>query len=364
MGPVSSITTAPVSIGNAIRGSSASARRIKNGVRITGRDFCFTALQTAGASGGNITTWCMAGGTPLTPGAFIDSNLRQQVQVYQKFKWNKCTVHYITSSSTATTGDVLFYYQKNRNSVFLSQTSNNLLPFVMSDTNCVMGPQWQNLSLACEIKPEWKSTDYGMSSQLDYYSAGDLFLLSNTTSTDSPGYVIMDYEIDFAEEQISPRLAIFPIFRIQWWNMALYYSGSTLSQYASIPFISGGGTAKSLANIASAYPANTAVGDVFKIIIDATNSPAPTGQFTAILHSLAASNVIQNQLSVMDGTTLYATVFSPTQVYLYMTAEEAFASTNPIATNVAISMASTLTLEVWMSYIGNCGGTYDINPTY
>jgi len=210
-GPVARINTAPVAIGNSVRGSKSNVVKTALGVTVSGRDFAFTPIGTD-----SVTSWTMVGGTPLTPAAFSDSVLRSYMQMYQKFRWRKLIAHYITSSPTSANGDIMFYLQKDRNSVFLNQTSPQLLPFVMSDENTTMGPQWTNHSAELTLKEDWKLTDYGMHADPDDYAAGDLFLLSKTTTVDSPGYVIFDYVVEFAQLQVSPRLLTLPIPRAQW----------------------------------------------------------------------------------------------------------------------------------------------------
>ena len=230
-GAVATVNTAPVAIGNSVRGSKSVVRASSEGVVVSGRDFAFTPVGTS-----TVATWTICGGTPLCPAAFGDTAIRQYMQMYQKFKWRRLIAHYITSSPTSSTGDVMFYRQKNRNSVFLNQTSSQLLPFVMSDEDTIIGPQWTNHSCDLSITPEWRSTDYGMNSDLNEYAAGDLFLLSKTNSTDSPGYVIFDYVIEFRDLQISPRLLTLPIPRIQWYQTNLGITATAVTVGDSLSF--------------------------------------------------------------------------------------------------------------------------------
>lgn len=48
-GPVASVTTAPVAIGNTIRGTVAKTTSIKDGVRVSGRDFAFAVSASVAA---------------------------------------------------------------------------------------------------------------------------------------------------------------------------------------------------------------------------------------------------------------------------------------------------------------------------
>jgi len=359
-GPVTSISTAPVAIGNSIRGSGSVVKNITGGVSITGRDFMFPAKAS-----GSISTWCMVGGTPITPAAFSDSYIRSFLQLYQKFRIRKIIAHYITSSSTSSTGDVLFYFQKNRDSVFLSQTSTQLLPFVMSDKNTVLGPQWSNHSTMLDVKGTWKSTDYGMEPLLDAYSEGELFLLSKTATTDSPGYVIFDYVIDFCEINVSPRLLSLPISRIQWSNTNLRFTTPTTIQVTRMPFLIAGNGIDGNAAVA---PTGATIGDIYKVIIDVTNSTAPTNSGgTAATFSNFVEFAVNGRgggstytLPLVDGTTLYAAYDG--------TAFELFPNLNAAATNIDYALAgvtgtNTVNLQCWVSYVTSVG-VINLNPNF
>jgi hypothetical protein len=359
-GPVTSISTAPVAIGNSIRGSGSVVKNISGGVSVTGRDFMFPAKAS-----GSISTWCMVGGTPITPAAFSDSYIRSFLQLYQKFRVRKLIAHYITSSSTSSTGDVLFYFQKNRDSVFLSQTSTQLLPFVMSDKNTVLGPQWSNHSTMLDVKGTWKSTDYGMESLLDAYSEGELFLLSKTATTDSPGYVIFDYVIDFCEMNVSPRLNSIPISRIQWSNTSLKWSTATTAGATRLPFTIGGNGIDGNAAVA---PTGSVVGDIYKVIIDVTNSPAITNTSGTVA---TFNNFLQITVTgrgggagylvpLVDGTTLYA-AYDGTAFELFESLDGASTGSGYVVAGV--TGTNTVTLQCWVSYVTSIG-TINLNPNF
>jgi len=352
MGPVAAISTAPVAIGNSIKGARAVSRNTSNGCVVRGRDFMFTPIGTA-----SITTWTMVGGTPLSPVAFGDSVVREYMQMYQKFRWRKCVVYYITSSPTSSTGDVMFYYGKNRDSVFLNQTSSFLLPFVISDPNTVIGPQWTNHAAQLEIQPDWKSTDYGMTDNPNDYAAGEIFLLSKTASTDSPGYVLFDYEIEFAELQISPRLLSLPLPRAQYTNIALTSSGAKTAGN-TYDFISGGGT--TLSGGAGANPTGWAVGDIYKVVFDNTNSTYTTGTAANLLQ-IPLGNANTQNLTITDGLTLYGVADQSGAIGLYANAPAAYSATNTL--QVQTSQTPNVNIQVWVSLIGSMS-TLGIKPNY
>lgn len=347
-GPVSAIDTAPVAIGNSIRGSQSQIVQSKTGVVVRSRDFMFPATAT-----GSIQTWTMCGGTPITPAVFSDSTLRNYMQMYQKYRWRRLTAHYITSSATTATGDIMFYHQKNRESVFLNQTSTQLLPFVLNDDDTVIGPQWTNHSVELHIQGTWKSTDYGMTSEVQAYADGDLFLLSKTSTTDSPGYVLFDYEVEFAELQITPRLLALPLPRAQWSQTNVAFTAYAAVADAAIPFTIGG---NGINGSQAVLPTGTTNGDIFKVIIDSTNST---------ISALSTMRVKEQggyvAVAIQDGTTVYA-VYNGAVFYLYPNAAAAYAYGGAVLSfNTTTSL--TANMQCWFSLIGSVG-TLNLNPNF
>lgn len=356
-GPVSSITTAPVAIGNSVRGSTKKIVRTANGVQVTGRDFMFAPIGTAAT----VNDWTVVGGSPLTPAAFADSVIANYQRMYMKFRFKSFVVHYITSSPTSSSGDVMFYYGKDRSSVFLNQTSSQLLPFVFTDQNTVLGPQWTNHSAQFAVTSDWKLTDYGMHDGVEEYADGEVFLLSKTSTTDSPGYVIFDYVVEFAQESFQPRLLLFPIPRIQWKCTSFGTSASAVTTDTSFNFSLRG---NDLSGNAATMPTNAAKGDIYKIIFDVTNSGS------ASWTNVTASNLIENQIGnvdtafvISDGFTCYG-VWDGTFMQVFPNATQAYTpssltGSNNTGSNLTYGVSATVTFNMicWISYIGTALST-------
>jgi len=353
MGPVSAISTAPVAIGNSVRGARSVSTRTNSGVIVRGRDFMFTPAGTASS----ITAWCTVGGTPLSPVAFGDSIVRQYLQMYQKYRWKRCVVHYITSSPTSASGDVMFYHGKNRDSVYLNQTSSFLLPFVISDPDTVLGPQWTNHSADLKVQGTWKSTDYGMGDSPNDYADGEIFLLSKTTTTESPGYVLFDYEIEFAEMQISPRLLNLPLPRAQYTNVNFGQTTSGVTAGNGLAAVPVGNLLDGVTN--SAVPSNAAYGDVYKIILDISNSASGSWTnatpATLVEYQSGPFSNSNQAVTLTDGFTLYAVYASTTAndaITFYPNATAAYANGNDYL-RFAVTATITWNIQSWWSLIGS-----------
>lgn len=357
MGPVTTINTAPVAIGNSVRGARCTSTPTNSGVIVNGRDFMFSPIGS-----GNVVTWTCVGGAPLTPAAFADSTIRQYMQMYQKFRWKQLVVHYITSSPTSANGDVLFYRGKNRGSVFLSQTSPQLLPLVISDPDTVLGPQWTNHSARMQVTSTWKSTDYGMTDDLEAYADGELFLLSKTSTTDSPGYILFDYQIEFAETQITPRLLSLPLPRI------LYSQANILVSVAVTPasllsFIFAG---SNISGTASVAPTGITQGDIYKVFLDVTNSASAswvnvTPANLMKIRSTSGVTFGDETYTVVDGTTLYAIAATSNLLYLCSNVSGAYVGLPNVYANTTATI--TANLQCWFSLVGTVNTT-NLNPNY
>lgn len=364
----SSMSMAPIAIGNTVTGKVTSVRKSRSLGEdteiVTGREFCFPGRSTASS----ISDWSLVGGAPLSPAAFVDSRIRLYNSMYSFYRVNKIALHYVTSSSTASTGDIMFYYNKDRASVFINPASPNFLPFVLSDPHTLIGPQWQNATVFIDTDKSWKRTDYGMTSDLSHYAAGDAFLFSKTATTDSPGYVLMDYEIEFRGKTLMPRALLFPLPKILWTNMVLSMSGNNFATDAVAVFITNAGKLVD-GTTTSSTPTGTAVFDIFKVVLDMTHSAS--GGVTGITWvdaaytnplSLFSQNVggTRTTIPFNDGTTLFGVTTSSNQMELYPSLDAAMSLSGALEVNTTFATV-TMALEVWVSFVGSYAGA-NIQP--
>ncbi len=344
-GPVAAVNTAPVAIGNSIRGSKARVLNTGNGCRVVGRDFAFSLASTAST----VVGWTLVGGMPLTPAVMPSSVLRSYTQMYSKFKINKINVHYITSSPTSQAGDVLFYYERDRRGPMVDFTNNSFLPYVLSDPNTVIGPQWTNHTLAIKPTDEFNMTDYGLHTDLNEDSCGSIFLFSKTNATNSPGYILIDYDISFRELCVNPRAGILPISRGQFSNVT--FGVSTLAVTSGSTSFNMGITGKDLSNTSSTMIQSAAVGDIYKVIFDVTNS-----QLLNTWTNCTAANLLAYQtpsastaVTLDDGFTCYA-IYSNSSLFFYPTLEAAYSNSQQF--RYGITATVTFAITAWLSLVG------------
>jgi len=354
-GPVSTINTAPVAIGNSVRGSKPVVVNSANGCRVIGRDFAFEAKATVAAA----TSWSLIGGMPITPAVLTTSSLRSYAQLFANFKINSLVVHYITSSPTSQAGDVMFYYERERNGPMVDFTNNSFLPFVLSDPSTIIGPQWNNHSMVIEPVKEFKNTNYGLNSDLNEESAGSFFLFSKTNAANSPGYILIDFDITFKEMSVNPRAGIIPVTRGLWTYLTLFTNAITATSGVTgyRPTIGGNNPD----GTATALPTGAATGDIYKIVALVTNSTvsgtnaAWSGATTANLLSYQVANGTDVAVTIDDGFTFYG-VYDGTSMVCFQTLEAAKSGVVSTASTVityGVTATITANLCTMVSYVGS-----------
>lgn len=355
-GAVSTINTAPVAIGNSLNGSKPKVLQTAGGARVLGRDFAFAASSTVAA----INDWEIIGGMPLTPCVLVSSVLRNFSQIYNKFKITKLSVHYVTSSSTSQPGDVLFYYEKNRNSPAPDYSNSAFLNYVMSDPHTVIGPQWTNHSMTIEPVPEWKTTSFGVTADTDDDNQGTVYFFSKTNTTNSPGYILIDYDITFKELSVNPRAGILPVTRGLFNQICLSRTGAVvLGDNITALVLTTGNT---LNGNLSALPPGALNGDVYKCVFNVTGStktgvnPAWAGTVTpSTTNLLLNADDVDTAVTIDDGFTCYLRIADTsiggtgTLGALYATANNAITNTRGFlwgltSTISSFNLVATVTL--------------------
>lgn len=350
MGPVTRVNTAPVAIGNSILGSQPNVIQTANGTRVVGRDFCFECKATVAA----VTSWALVGGMPLSPAVLVTSAVKNFAQMFNKFKINRIAFHYITSSPTTQAGDVMFYYEKDRNGPFIDSSNNSFLPYVLSDPNTLIGPQWMNHSVMVRPVGSWNSTDYGMSSDLNEETDGSIFLFSKTNSANSPGYIIMDYDISFKEMSINPRAGVLPVTRALFNYITVGITTTAVNTTTAFAIPIAGSNPDGTPSV---MPSGAAAGDIYKFVTQLSSTilvnPAWVNVAAGTLISAKPNSTLIAQ-AVDDGYTMYA-LYTGTALVFYPSVEAAKTSTNWYVYGVSATV--TFTLCGLISLVGSAAAT-------
>lgn len=360
-GGVSTMEMSPVSIGNTVRSIKQTVQLMADGVRVIGRDF----VQTIGGQTTTITGWALQGGVGLSPIALNATGLRGYFQTYERYKWNRCVAHYITSSPTSLSGDVLIMYHSNHGGPKVDHNSTNFLSYALSTDSALIGPQWTNHSVeVVRGKREWFETDVLNAEDVQHQADGELLVYckntTNADAADSPGYLLMDYDITFERRMLNPRISSLPNSQFKWFPTGIEYSDT----YAQFDVVSVGfTTTNTYTGVAGTQPVGASVGNIYQVVLDTTNAlltGAPTlanalGANVAFTNT-GATNPIAFPLT--NGVTLYACAASVTGVLsyvLYPTYESVFAG-NCLKFNSA--GAQTLTCPAIFCCVGSLNTTF------
>lgn len=350
-GPVATIDSAPVAIGNSVSGSEPIVNSTPGGVRIRGRDF-LTSIDAVQAS---LTTWYMVGGAPIIPHALTSSLLKSYAGIYSQFVVHGVAFHYITATSTSVQGDVLLMINKNAGNPILNMDSSNFLSVVLSDKNTVFGPLWKNHTAVYKPPPVIYDTDILNGEDLQHRGPGELIVFTRSSSEQTPGYIIMDYDISFRTMQVNVRALTFPISKMKYHQTAFYLNGLALTTTSEVPVVLGGSGHKLDGDVASAPP-DVALGDIYKCVLlpnSATFTNATAGTLLKLPIFGDASSVVNDSFPILQGTTIYMVAFGFTSGVLYPTLAAARAQTDRFRSGVSANVS--FDIPVFLSFVGNVG---------
>jgi hypothetical protein len=303
-GGVALSQAAPITVGNTITSTLPSVRSAKNVVTVTGRDF----VMAIGGIGSARTNWSLCGGMPMTPAALVASALRGYFNSHEKYKFKRLALHYISSSPTSLSGDVMLLYHVNRGGPKVDHTSNNFLSYAMSTPNAVLGPQWSNKSVNISPGAEWKKTDLLNSEDLDHQSDGEVLVYcrntTNGTAADSPGYLLIDYSVEFTHLMTNPRLNTLPTNIFKWFNIGLRTPLVTCVVGERVQFTTyspDGNTGTT-----DSAPAGDVAGCIYQAVLDLQSNYNPNGlNFSTCFASKTDDSNALVPFPVQTGTTVY-----------------------------------------------------------
>lgn len=351
-GGVTEVEAAPVSLGNTIRSVKPQTNFSQNGVRIQGRDY----IATIGGTATNYTDFTFQGGIGMSPIGLSATALRGFFQSYEKYKWNRAVAHYITSSPTSTSGDILLFYHSNHGGPKVDCTSSNFLAYALSTDMAVLGPQWTNHSAQLiEGNHGWFKTDVLNTEDVEHQADGELLVYTrstiNGTSTDSPGYLILDYDISFEDRMLNSRINVLPSGLFKWYPTCLTAASATVSAGDGV-FVSITGTVTYDGGTA-VQPTGAAVGNIYQIVADMTNSTSSNITPTSIGFSTVVNNrgtLAYVPFPVTTGVTFYmvsSSIQSNGTYYLFPTYAACFSGQplvyhNQLGASVSFSFQATI----------------------
>lgn len=351
LGPIATIDTAPVSIGSTISGCKPITIPIQDGVRVKARDYLLGIDSTAAA----ITGWTMVGGAPLTPACMVSSTLKAFSNTYAEYMVHGMSFHYITTASTTETGAMMFCIQKDRSAPGAITSSPNFLPMVLSDHGTILGPLWKNNTAMYCPEPQWLSVDIFNDEDLVHQACGELWVYTRTSVTDSPGYVLIDYDISFRELQVNIKSLSLPASRIKYSQVLLQISAGVTAHTSFGEFNLGVGTLMDGVT-ASQFPVGAQEGDVYKVICNIANSSITNATASTMLEIDPPVGTTYIPITMTDGFTFYG-VKTGTVVVAYPDFDSAksYGKTAGNPFYFAVTATVTATIPAYISLCGSVG---------
>jgi hypothetical protein len=253
----------------------------------------------------------------LNPCYFPSSVIGTTARVYAKFRFKRLVFHFITRQPTSATGEVALVYSSNPVLPAENGASGTFLAKVMSRGNAIIGPIWGNHSINIPCDQQWRFVDCLSSSTVMDNIMGEVQVYTLSSTTDTAGYLLMDYELEFSETVYTPHGTYIPVSTGTGQSLTLTDSSATP-------------TALNAVQVTNSTVTGIANGSIWRFVMNADESTPATGttlanawQFTnALWSNTTTQSSNANNFTIVDGQAFYGVVIN-TSCYLYMTLEGA-----------------------------------------
>ncbi len=307
------ITTPPVSIGTTIQSSKPSTRQTAQGVVVAHREFMTSVYETSN------TNWQLSALAPMNPSYYPGSVMGNFCRSYAKYRFRRAIVHFVTRQPTSVTGEIALVFASQALLPCENGASASFLARVMSRGNAVLGPLWTSHSMEIPCDNVWRNVNAAAISSYVDNVMGEIQAYTLSGVSDTAGYLIMDYELEFAESLFTP-------------------------QSGQIPVVTGPGASYSLIDSSTTPTANNAVsltcsnltggsspGSIFTLVINADESTVATGTTlsnawsvsTEYATSTSATSADVRNITIIDGLRVFAVNVGGGVIRLYTSLESA-----------------------------------------
>jgi len=305
-----SVSSAPVSIGTTMAASKPTTVPIKDGVRASGREFLVSVQQA------NSTNFQIGALAPLHPAYYPASVMGSLARTYQEYRFTKVAIHFVTKQPTSTNGEVLIDYSPNVLEPLENGASSQFLARAMTRGKAILGPIWTNHSIVVDTDTTWRKVDAFNSTVFNDNVLGEVQVYTLTSTADTSGYLLIDYELEFRHTMFSPHSSILPI---SFGAGAAYTLNNSVATVVGNAFLATAGNITSSSN-----------GSIWRFICDIDQSTASVGNYTNQFQTTiewnssnaSTVNSVSNTTALVDGTALYLLVIGST-VAVYASYEAA-----------------------------------------
>jgi len=305
--PSMSIATPPVSIGTTVTSTQPTTMPTPDGVMLRHREFLCQVYET------NNSSFQLSAAAPLHPAYYPASAMGQFARAYQRYRFRRIAIHFVTRQPTSVTGEIALVYASQVTEPAENGASATFLPRVMTRGDALMGPLWQNHTLEIPCDSTFRLIDPLISPDVAEHIFGEVQAYTLSGVTDTAGYLLIDYDLEFKTTMFAPHSALFPVSTGPGASFVLADSSTTPTA----------GNAVALTNAAITGSAN---GTVWKCYLNLDESTLATGTTAANAwnstvttpSTLSTYNNNTVSLGLVDGLVFYLVVNGST-LYAYTT---------------------------------------------
>lgn len=210
-GPMVRREVAPAAMATEIKTAPAATRTTRNGCTVSGTDLVGVVTNSTS------TNWQIGAVVPLHPAYYIGSVLANACRNYAKYRIKKVGFTFVTKMPTSTAGDVLLSFRNSTADPVANATGDGaFLTKALSRGGSVIGAVWSNHSCVPHVDSDWHLVNAFITDWADNV-AGELevYVQTNNITYADVGYIMMTYEIEFTELQLTPHSASIP-FPSSW----------------------------------------------------------------------------------------------------------------------------------------------------
>lgn len=314
LGPSFKVATPPVSIGTTVTASKPVTKTIPNGVLVRGREFLCSVFES---SNDNFQLSAVA---PLHPAYYVASTMGQMARTYQRYRFRKLAIHFITRQPTTAAGQIALVYSAQINEPAEDGASGNFLPRVMTRGRASLGPIWQNHLLEVDCDATYRLIDPFSQADIPSHIFGEVQAYTLSDITDTAGYLLIDYELEFNTTMFAPHSTLIPLPSGPGVQFSLVDSSATPTAGDAVKL-----------NLSGSLSSSTN-GTIWRALINADESTLATGTTlvnawqSTITYGLTVSTygTTSQTLTIVDGMQVYIVVVG-TIGYVYLTLEAAIA---------------------------------------
>jgi len=290
--------SAPAAVGSVLRGMRAQTKKKSDSSISLSTSVC-VGRPVGAAQVVNPELIAVGYVTPLLVG---NDEIQNMARVYQHYRVTKASIEFRSFQGTSAGGEVIIIANDDPNYRPIDPASNSFYQRAISTDQVLLTPTWMSAGMDMRVDSGWKVCDNANSGTLEEFASG-VFYIYQDGSAVTPGYFILNYDIEFEGLRFNSRQLISG--SLQGLSIRKTFQFNTLVLGAP----------------ATASGTGLTAGDVYSFILNGS-ATYPLG-VTATNLFVIATSAGTTPFTVTGSTALYARASSTTDVTLHTTYDSA-----------------------------------------